>query len=64
MFFYRNGALQSAGIVTKNASEMENQVFQKSNTHEDYRNLIQKIVMHMQSKLNLSDFIIARHFLI
>lgn len=34
----------------KNASEMENQVFQKVQTQEEYRNMIGKIVVHMHSK--------------
>lgn len=30
---------------------MENQVFQKVQTHEEYRSMIAKILKHMQSKL-------------
>lgn len=44
-----NEALQNVGIL-RNASEMENQVFQKVQSQEDYRAMIAKIVMHMQSK--------------
>lgn len=46
---FSNEALQSVGIM-KNASEMENQVFQKVQTQEEYRNMIGKIVVHMHSK--------------
>lgn len=51
--FFSNEALQHVGIV-KNASEMENQVFQKVQTQEEYRNMIGKIVMHMHSKCAFS----------
>lgn len=44
-----NEALQSVGIM-KNANEMENQVFQKVNTQEEYRTMIAKVLKHMQSK--------------
>lgn len=46
---FSNEALQSVGIM-KNANEMENQVFQKVQTQEDYRTMITKLVKHMQSK--------------
>lgn len=41
--------MQSAGFH-RNAIEMENQVFQKAQSAEDYRNLVTKFVLHMQSK--------------
>lgn len=47
---HSNEALQSVGIM-KNANEMENQVFQKVQTHEEYRTMIAKLLKHMQSKL-------------
>lgn len=34
----------------KNATDMENQVFQKVQTQEEYRAMISKIMNHMQSK--------------
>ncbi|XP_031618871.1 mediator of RNA polymerase II transcription subunit 15 [Contarinia nasturtii] len=46
-----NEALQNVGIM-KSASEMENQVFQKASSHDEYRNMVAKIVLHMQSQKN------------
>lgn len=42
--------MQNVGMP-KNASDMENQIFQKVSSQEEYRTMIGKIVMHMQSKL-------------
>lgn len=47
--FCSNEVMQSVGIM-KNASEMENQIFSKSNTPEDYRQMVGKLIIHLQSK--------------
>lgn len=49
VFVYSNEAMQNVGMP-QSASEMENQVFQKSGSQDEYRNTVAKIVVHMQSK--------------
>lgn len=46
--FFSNEALQSVGIM-KNASDMENQIFQKVQTQNDYQTMIGKLVKHLQT---------------
>lgn len=59
--FCSNEALQNVGMG-RNASEMENQVFQKVQTQEEYRAMVAKIVMHMQSKWNIRNASSFREF--
>lgn len=46
---FSNEALQSVGIM-KNANDMENQIFSKVQTQDDYRAMVGKLVKHLQSK--------------
>lgn len=48
-FFVSTEALQNIG-APRNAAEMENQIFQKAQTQEDYRNMVTKLVICMQSE--------------
>lgn len=50
-FTFSNETLQNVGMAqARSATEMEAQIFQKAHSQEEYRNMITKIVMHMQSK--------------
>lgn len=51
-FSFSNEALQNVGIM-KSANEMENSVYQKSRTHDEYQSTIAKLLMHMQSQYTI-----------
>lgn len=46
---FSNEAIQNVGMM-KSASEMENSVFQKVRSQDEYQNMVTKLLMHMQSK--------------
>lgn len=47
--------MQSVGIM-KNPNEMENQIFSKVQTQEEYRAMVAKFVKHLQGKFQHSHF--------
>lgn len=40
--------MANGGIVARNATDLENQLFQKAHSQEEYRSMVTKIIMHMQ----------------
>lgn len=49
VFTSSNEAIQNVGMM-KSASEMENSVFQKVRSQDEYQNMVTKLLMHMQSE--------------
>lgn len=50
--------------MMKSASEMENSIFQKVRSQDDYQNMITKLVMHMQGQCTDTSADATVHFII
>lgn len=47
--FYREEVIQRSGMqVARNSSEMENHVFMKAKSREEYMNMVAKLILHVR----------------
>lgn len=47
--YFSEEVIQRSGVqIGRNSSEMENHVFMKAKTREDYMNMVAKLILHVR----------------